>query len=92
MEPFSETLVVPYDDRGSVTMECLSCGHELTDDSRKNVPSSVECCRHCWQKVSIADRLRISLATRDRCPGGVLSELADVLTRTVEFQQRNDIE
>lgn len=68
--------------------ECASCGYELTPATRKGVPGSVCCCKQCWNKVAVADRLRIGIAIRDRSPGGALAELAEVLLRTVEIQRQ----
>ena len=69
---------------------CLSCCADLSPSARRRVPTFIECCYRCWNKVPIADRLRLSIAVRDRTAGGVLNELADVLTRTIQLQQTGE--
>lgn len=68
--------------------ECLSCGRELPKPIIAGVPSGVDCCFRCWHRVPIAERLKISIAVRDRQFGGVLSELASVAGAFQEIQKR----
>lgn len=69
---------------------CASCNLDLIESDRRNVPSYINCCSRCWSKVPIPERLKLDIAYRDRSPGGVLNELADVLIRTIELQQQGD--
>ena len=68
---------------------CNSCGYEIDGNSRKGVPSFIDCCKRCWSHVSVADRLKLSIACRDRSPGGVFGELTEVLINTIDSQLRS---
>lgn len=72
------------DERNPFEPECWSCGRTVTPYHRDGVPSGVDCCFRCWSKVSVAERLKIVVAIRDREPGGFLSELAELVMRSIE--------
>lgn len=64
--------------------ECMSCATPLHSYARGGVPQGIDCCLTCWRKVSVADRLRFSIAIRDRQLGGALYELAELLRQSIE--------
>ena len=53
----------------------------------------MDCCKRCWSRVPVADRIKLMLSIKDREPGGVLSEIADIIGRSIShFQQDQDAE
>jgi hypothetical protein len=71
--------------------ECVSCGRRITAWYRWGVPTTIDCCRRCWARVPVAERIKIQMAIRDRQPGGVLAELADIVARSIEhFKNEQD--
>lgn len=60
----------------SIGSECLSCAIEIDASSGKGVPTGVPVCKHCWSRIKVVDRIRISIAVKDRSVGGVLTEIA----------------
>jgi len=60
---------------------CSSCGCDVTEYRRGFVSVSADCCQRCWQRMPVADRLKVMIAVRDREPGGFLNELAQALSR-----------
>jgi hypothetical protein len=74
-------------------VQCLSCGRDVTTWYRRGVPLGVDCCNRCWSRVSVAERIKITMAIRDREPGGVISEVADIIGRSIEhFQSEQENE
>lgn len=69
---------------------CQSCNLDLSSGSRRGVPSFIDCCRHCWLKVPVHERLRLSIAVRDRQPGGIFNEVACAASSFLEMQQELD--
>ncbi len=69
---------------------CLSCTRELTKGIRRGVPSGIECCLYCWRRVPVTERLKIAMAVRDRQFGGVIHELAELITRSIDQKSQED--
>ena len=63
---------------------CWSCGCEVTSYRRGCVPWGIDCCQRCWNRVPVFERLKLAISMRDREPGGFLSELAELVMRSVE--------
>lgn len=64
-------------------LECLSCGKQFQRGVDKGVPIGIECCRRCWSRVPVAERLKLQLSIRDRSPGGLFSEMADLIGKSI---------
>jgi hypothetical protein len=58
---------------------CKSCGIALNGWNHSGVPEAVHCCRRCWSKIPIVERLKYQVMLEDREQDGPIGNLANLV-------------
>lgn len=50
---------------------------------KSGVPDDVDCCSHCWRKMSVHQRVKTVIAVRDRQMGGAVRLIASMIEAAI---------